>query len=130
MPNPAIQLPRISVRLLTQIYRIFNTVKFVNDTIENPLVAVEQIFNLAYLWSEDKKLPHELFRVEDDLILQIGEIVIKNIPTMTEILNRTSFWDFSFFDHVLFLLTLFAVSAVLTATVCRHFIRVNTTQHF
>ena len=94
MPNPAIQLPRISVRLLTQIYRIFNTVKFVNDTIENPLVAVEQIFNLAYLWSEDKKLPHELFRVEDDLILQIGEIVIKNIPTMTEILNRTSFWNF------------------------------------
>ena len=40
---------------------------------------------------------------------------------MTEILNRTSFWDFSFFDLVLFLLTVFAVSAVLTATVCRHF---------
>ena len=95
--------------------------KFITDTLENPLVAVEQIFNSAYLWSEDKKLPHELFRVEDDLILQIGEIVIKNIPTMTEILNRTSFWDFSFFDLVLFLLTVFAVSAVLTATICRHF---------
>ena len=40
---------------------------------------------------------------------------------MTEILNRTNFWDFSFFDLVLFLLTVFAVSAVLTATVCRHF---------
>ena len=85
------------------------------------MVAVEQIFNSAYLWSEDKKLPHELFRVEDDLILQIGEIVIKNIPTITEILNRTSFWDFSFFDFVLFLLTVFAVSAVLTAAICRHF---------
>ena len=40
---------------------------------------------------------------------------------MTEILNKTSFWDFSFFDLVLFLLTVFAVSAVLTATICRHF---------
>ena len=66
--NETIQLPRIGVRLLTQIYRISNMVKFVTDTIENPLVAVEQIFNSAYLWSEDKKLPHELFRVEDDLI--------------------------------------------------------------
>ena len=119
--NEAIQLPRISVQLLTQMYCIANMIKFVTDTIENPLVAVEQIFNSAYLWSEDKKLPHELFRVEDDLILQSGEIVIKNIPTITEILNRTSFWDFLFFDLVLFLLTVFAVSAVLTATVCRHF---------
>ena len=62
--------------------------------------------------------------------MQIGEIVIKNIPTMTEILNRTSFWDFSFFDLVLFLLTVFAVSAVLTATFVAIFIRVNTTQRF
>ena len=53
--NETIQLPRISVRLLTQIYRIGNMIKFVTDTIENPLVAVEQIFNSAYLWSEDKK---------------------------------------------------------------------------
>ena len=119
--NETIQLPRITVQLLTQIYSITNMLKFITDTLENPLVAVEQIFNSAYLWSEDKKLPHELFRVEDDLILQIGEIVIKNIPTMSEILNRTSFWDFSFFDLVLFLLTVFAVSAVLTATICRHF---------
>ena len=119
--NETIQLPRISVQLLTQMYRIANMIKFVTDTIENPLVAVEQIFNSAYLWSEDKKLPHELFRVDDDLILQIGEIVIKNIPSVTEILNRTSFWDFSFFDLVLFLLTVFAMSAVLTATICRHF---------
>ena len=85
--NETIQLPRIGVRLLAQIYRISNMVKFVTDTIENPLVAVEQIFNLAYLWSEDKKLPHELFRVEDDLILQIGEIVIKNI-VLSSPLNR------------------------------------------
>ena len=92
--NETIQLPRITVQLLTQIYRITNMLRFITDTLENPLVAVEQIFNSAYLWSEDKKLPHELFRVEDDLIFQIGEIVIKNILTMSEILNRTSFWDF------------------------------------
>ena len=119
--NETIQVPRITVQLLTQIYRITNMLKFITDTLENPLVAVEQIFNSAYLWSEDKKLPHELFRVEDDLILQIGEIVIKNIPSITEILNKTSFWDFSFFDLVLFLLAVFTVTAVLTATICRHF---------
>ena len=95
--NETIQLSRIGVRLLTQLYRITNMIRFVTDTIENPLVAVEQIFNSAYLWSEDKKLPYELFRVDEDLVLQIGESVLKNIPTITEIMKRTSFWDFSFF---------------------------------
>ena len=66
-------------------------IQFVTDTIENPLVAVEQIFNSAYLWSEDKKLPHELFRIEEDLVLQIGEAIIKNIPTIRDIINRTIF---------------------------------------
>ena len=117
--NETIQLSRIGVRLLTQMYRITNMVKFVTETIENPLVAVEQIFNSAYLWSEDKSLPHELFRVDDDLILQIGEFVIKNIPTMREIINRTNFWDFSFFDLILFLLAVLTVSVVLTASVFR-----------
>ena len=119
--NETIQLSRIGVRLLTQMYRITNMVKFVTDTIENPLVAVEQIFNSAYLWSEDKRLPHELFRVDNDLILQIGESVLRNIPTITEIMKRTNFWDFSFFDLILFILAVLTVSVVLTATVCRHF---------
>ena len=96
-------------------------IQFVTDTIENPLVAVEQIFNSAYLWSEDKKLPHELFRIEEDLVLQIGEAIIKNIPTIRDIINRTNFWDFSFFDLVLFFMSVLAVTAVLTATICRHF---------
>ena len=61
--NETIQLPRIGVRLPTQLFRITNMIQFVTDTIENPLVAVEQIFNSAYLWSEDNKLPHELFRL-------------------------------------------------------------------
>ena len=94
-------------------------IQFVTDTIENPLVAVEQIFNSAYLWSEDKKLPHELFRIEEDLVLQIGEAIIKNIPTIRDIINRTNFWDFSFFDLVLFFMSVLAVTAVLTATICR-----------
>ena len=96
-------------------------IQFVTDTIENPLVAVEQIFNSAYLWSEDNKLPHELFRIEEDLVLQIGEAIIKNIPTIRDIINRTNFWDFSFFDLILFFMSVLAVTAVLTATICRHF---------
>ena len=75
--NETIQLPRIGVRLLTQLFRVTNMIQFVTDTIENPLVTVEQIFNSAYLWSEDKKLSHELFRIESDLVLQIGEAIIK-----------------------------------------------------
>ena len=90
--NETIQLPRIGVRLLTQLFRISNMVQFVTDTIENPLVAVDQIFNSAYLWSKDKKLPHELFRIDEDLVLQIGEAIIKNIPTIRDIINRKFFW--------------------------------------
>ena len=119
--NEAIQLPRIGVQLLTQLFRITNMIQFVTDTVENLLVTVEQIFNSAYLWSEDKKLPHELFRIEDDLVLQIGEAIIKNIPTIRDIINRTNFWDFSFFDLILFFMSVLAVTAVLTATICRHF---------
>ena len=55
-------------------------IQFVTDTVENLLVTVEQIFNSAYLWSEDKKLPHDLLRIEDDLVLQIGEAIIKIYP--------------------------------------------------
>ena len=72
--NETIQLPRIGVRLLTQMYRIANMVKFVTDTIENPLVAVEQIFNSAYLWSEDKKLPHELFESRTPLFCKLEKL--------------------------------------------------------
>ena len=89
--NETIQLPRIGVRLLTQLFRVTNMIQFVTDTIENPLVTVKQIFNSAYLWSEDKKLPHELFRIESDLVLQIGEAIIKNIPTIRDIINWTNF---------------------------------------
>ena len=119
--NETIQLPRIGVRLLTQLFRITNMVQFVKDTIENPLVTVEQIFNSAYLWSEDRKLPHKLFWIESDLILQIGEAIIKNIPTIRDIINWTNFWDFSFFDLILFFMSVLAVTAVLTVTICRHF---------
>ena len=111
-------ISRIGVRLLTQLYRITNMVKFVTDTIENPLVAVEQIFNSAYLWSEDKKLPYELYRIDEDLVLQIGESVLKNIPTITEMMKRTSFWDFSFFDLILFILAVCTIAVVFTTTVC------------
>ena len=96
-------------------------IQFVTDTKESPLVAVEQIFNSAYLWSEDRKLPHELFRIDDNLVLQIGEAIVKNIPTIRDIINQTNFWDFSFFDLVLFFMSVLAVTAVLTETICRHF---------
>ena len=96
-------------------------IQFVTDTIENPLVVVEQIFNSAYLWSEDKSLPHELFRVNEDLVLQIGETVIKNILTICDIIGRNNFWDFSFSDLILFFMSVLAVTVVLTATICRHF---------
>ena len=119
--NETIQLPRIGVRLLTQLFRVTNMIQFVTDTIENPLVTVKQIFNSAYLWSEDKKLPHELFRIEGDLVLQIGEAIIKNIPTIRNIINQPNFWGFSFFDLILFFMSVLAVTAVLTATICRHF---------
>ena len=123
--NETIQLPRIGVRLLTQLFRVTNMIQFVTDTIENPLVTVKQIFNSAYLWSEDKKLPHEVFRIEGDLVLQIGEAIIKNIPTIRDIINQPNFWDFSFFDLILFFMSVLAVTAVLTATICRHFYKVK-----
>ena len=44
---------------------------------------------------------------------------------MAEIINRTNFWDFSFFDLILFILAVLTVSVVLTATVCRHFYKNN-----
>ena len=73
------------------------------------------------MWSEDKKLPHELFRIEEDLALKIGEALIKTKPTIRDIINRTNFWDFSFFDLILFFMSVLAVTAVLTATICRPF---------
>ena len=45
----------------------------------------------------------------------------KNIPTICDIINLTNFWDFSFFDLILFFMSVLAVTAVLTATICRHF---------
>ena len=41
--NKTIQLPRIGVWLMTQLFRITNMIQFVTDTIENPLVVVEPI---------------------------------------------------------------------------------------
>ena len=61
--NETIQLPRIGVRLPTQLFRITNMIQFVTDTIENSLVAVEQIFNSAYFWSEDKNYPMSCFEL-------------------------------------------------------------------
>jgi hypothetical protein len=115
------QLTTLVTAGMTQIVRLSDIAKSVQDILNNPVEMITTIYDTVYLWEENKKYPRNLYRLDDDnLILKVGNDNLKVTNEWKKFFNTSDFWKMTFIDILIVVAGILSSVAVLTATIYKY----------
>ena len=121
-----VQILSIYTAFETLIEKIMVQANFVLNTIEKPIITLDDIFETVYLWTEEKKRPHELFVEEPDkFIIRIGYEKVQKLPGQNQndnnFWNLDTFWQISFTDLMLIWVGIMTIFSIIGTTLYRYY---------
>jgi hypothetical protein len=115
------QLTTLVTAGMTQIVRLSDIAKSVQDILNNPVEMITTIYDTVYLWEENKKYPRNLYRLDDDnLILKVGNDNLKVTNEWKKFFNTSDFWKMTFIDILIVVAGILSSVAVLTTTIYKY----------